>query len=487
MRNLKKTLVLLTATLALLLSSVAYAQDASSTEEAAAAEGEAVAVSLLGDSVQTAEEGSQETMASIVNTAYGVTASTSLQSQVSRVDQQYNSLHNFSGDPNQFATEVRSAVGTCTNLANGAARCCGSPDMCSSSSMGSFMKKANPWIQKIGLVTALFGGEGGAASCLTALPTVSSALAQSKGIGKGCATLNSGGMVGQVKVIGAIQFCTAVKDIVSRAPADEQSNFNSAFKNGTVSQLNQFINSAEPQIAQSAEDANKQAASMTGAIGGIAQCVAALSPEDIPDATPTCNGSATFNASKGGCVDSAGESVAGGDDLFKAGGSGDLGPSTGLASEDVDEGLIGNTGAGLIDPQDSAKTAAQGMPGARAGGLAGAGNSSGAKAKGKARGRRSSASRNLISGYKTSKGGGSSSSSNARKPTSFRGLKSFSKASLRTTDKAALAALSKLVKAGISPDQSGSIFERVSKRFTASTAKENLFDAKRNKRLWMEK
>ena len=52
-------------------------------------------------------------------------------------------------------------------------------------------------------------------------------------------------------------------------------------------------------------------------------------------------------------------------------------------------------------------------------------------------------------------------------------------------DKKALAALTKLVKAGVSPDQSGSIFKRIENRFGTNTVKYNMFDARKNKKIRM--
>lgn len=493
MKNLKEILVLFGAVTALLFSNVGF------TEEAAAPTGTALGPAVKRDlgSVVSGASGSvtvgvNSKSAEMVAVAYGVGTLEELQPIAARVEAEINSLRSITDEAAFFQKAGELAQNHCAQLASKASECCGSPDACKSGAI-SGIKKAAPWIGLIGGVMAAFGGEGGAANCLAALPGIAEGLSQSGGVSKACNILNNGGSVqhegGSAQVLGVKQTCGAIMNSVNAFVA--QTPAGQTAKTQVVSQIRQLQSQASAKLQADETKAAGQAEGMQTAMGGATQCAQGLMAGDEvadgsgdPIAAIDCGNSSDAAANPSVCQGYGG--VNGGSDGILGKTSGfDLATTSGaedLADDDVAPGP--ENGTPIDTPLGSAAAAAKTTS---AGGL-GSGSGSGGAQQKAGRRRGAGKSKKLVAGYKTSRGG-SSGSSGSRSPSAFKGFKNKFKFKKKKDkkDKAALAALSKLVKAGISPDQSGSIFERVSNRFAATTTKENLFDCKRNKKLWMEK
>ncbi len=357
----------------------------------------------------------------------------------------------------------------------------------------------------IGMLGGLLGSGGGAAQCLGSLPQLAAGLASANSASKSCRLLRNGGEVsfeGQensVAIVGCIDLCGVIADRIREAgnrvnqfAQENPTGAQQLVSNATtlLSDIGKAKNKCGERLAEGEGKANQQSAGMEKSLQGAAQCAQALmAGEDIPEdaaaiAAIDCGNSSDAAANPSVCQGYGG--VNGGSDGILGKTSGfDLATTSGaedLPDDDVASGP--ENGTPIDTPLGSAAAAAKTTS---AGGL-GSGSGSGGAQQKAGRRRGAGKSKKLVAGYKTSRGG-SSGSSGSRSPSAFKGFKNKFKFKKKKDkkDKAALAALSKLVKAGISPDQSGSIFERVSNRFAATTTKENLFDCKRNKKLWMEK
>ncbi|MGH1468681.1 MAG: hypothetical protein ACRBBP_07355 [Bdellovibrionales bacterium] len=486
MKNLKEILVLFGAVMALLVTNVGFAE-----EEAAAPPVEQSRVdSVFSGASTSAAETSIETTESLVSGAYGATTVEDLSGKVQEVKNSLKQLEGMMGSAatsdaatSSFLSSANSIMaGQCQKLSQNAIRCCSTPDSCGA---GSGIKKAAPYIGLIGGLMSAFGGEGGAANCLASLPDIANGLGQSSGTSKACGMLRDGGYLKDVQVVGAVQLCSLLKDIVQQTPVKPSGE---AQKQSIVSKISSFEKQVAASLSGGEEKAEEQQQGMQSSMAGINQCAESLmAGDDIAEAGEVagidCGNASDAAANPVACPGYGGLNNGTNGILGKTSGF-DLATSSG--AEDLpDDDVLPEAANGA--PVDTPLGGAVAAKTTSAGGFGSGSGSGGAQQKaGKRRG--AGKSKKLVAGYKASRGG-SSGSSGSRSPSGFKGFKNKFKFKKKKdkTDKVALAALSKLVKAGISPDQSGSIFERVSNRFSVTTTKENLFDCKRNKKLWMEK
>lgn len=382
----------------------------------------------------------------------------------------------------------------CGGFSQKSATCCQNPDSCKAAGMD-----LGAITEGIGVLGSLLGGGGAASQCLGVLPQITEALTGSNSTSKMCKLLRDGGSVTfkdaeqAVQIVGCVDLCQAVgtriSEVQSRAAAlvgaANPTAASLAQSAGTLAKSVQEMGTSCGQtLADGESKANTQSSSLQTALQGAMSCAQALVNGDETDedvaSTMDCSDIAYANSNPTLCRGYGSGDLVSDDVLSKTSGL-DLTTTSGLSEEDDDEAaILGKTNS----DGDSSNSGVGGQAKTSAASLGGGGLGGGSQEKTGKRGRAKG--KDLIAGYKASKGGGSSSGSRA--PAFKSKFKSkFKKLKNKNKNKNALAALSKLIKAGVSPDQTESIFKRVSNRFTASIRKEKMFDCKRNKKLWMEK
>lgn len=399
------------------------------------------------------------------------------------------SINSPAGVRNYFP-RVRDAAKQCVDYVEQANQCCTQPETCGGSGGNNFRGMIQGAAQIAPLIAQLTGA-GVAASCLQALPGLVDGLSFSRGMSKACQMLRNGANATDAQngqSAGCIEICSVSREIINLYSDKVQAEISKGETglNTYISQINQINsevsrsqNRCSSSLAQAEAEADAQSASNQQTQNSAMQCAEDFMNEDDEVAeeeqTPNIQDPAYNDLALGG--DGAREKL-GTDNSFM---------DTVDGSEDDD--LLPDDPRAPAGGGAGQKAGGQGMMGGMGGGMGGGGLGGGGSANEnpseKTTGGARKKSDSLISGYAKSKGGsGSSGAGGSKKFGNF-----FKKAKdAKNADKnGALAGLSKLVKAGISPNTSGSIFERVTQRFVASSAKENMFDAKTNKKLWMNK
>jgi hypothetical protein len=400
------------------------------------------------------------------------------------------------------------AANSCKEYTEIGSDCCMNPKNCggtAESAAGQADQAAGQASQQAQQAAGGGGGGGGAAAqCLSALPGLMAMTGKSRGAGLACGLIRDGngekrGCKKTCQDVGrAAQAITnAASGMPSRFP--QQVSVISSFRD----QAKEHIETASKSAKECSTDTNKgqaaanaQAASGNNAMQGLMGCLQALmsgeetqeeglEDEEAPQVAVNCASIAERSANPDQCIGYSGGDGFGDGNLSKTSGS-NLSLESGDPSSDLPDAIAGD-GDGAVNGTPAA--AALGESGMKTtnpalAALAGMNGAGGTNNKTGGRGKKKEG-KDLIGGYKNVKGGAGGYS---RGPAS-KGFKpfSFGKKKVAAKDKKALAALSQLMKAGISPDQTGSIFERASKRFASSSSKEKLYDARRNRSLWMEK
>jgi len=411
-----------------------------------------------------------------------------------------NSANSSVGGLSQAVQLLGQAANSCKKYTEVGVDCCKNPVNCGGSeegAAGQADQAAGQTAEQAEQAMGAAGGGGAAAQCLSALPGLMAMTGKSKGAGQACGLIrdgDGGGRRGCIKTCedvgsAANRIASAAASLADRFP--EQVNAINNLKDQAKEHHKTAGKSAQ-QCSSETKGGQVAAAAQAGggsnAIQGLMGCLQALmAGEETQEENAAEQAKLAVNcasvseraASPDQCIGYSGD-FGGDGNLSKTSGSNfatDGEPSSDLPDDPMGAERVLGTPAGAAVGAAALKTT---NPVAAM--LGGTGTDDASSKTGSRRGK---AGKDLISGYKNVKGG--SGSRGGRRGLASKSFKPFSFGKKKKKkDLKALAALSQLMKAGISPDQSGSIFERASKRFVSSSAKEKLFDAKRNRRTWME-
>lgn len=407
----------------------------------------------------------------------------------------------------QVMAELKEASKFCTDFVKEGVNCCTNADSCGGTSTTQKVANAagvgGQALSAAGGAGGGGGGGGGAAGeCLSALPGITSALGTSKGVANGCSAIRDG-KNGQM---GCTTMCSNYKELADQVAQQAQtlgqqeaqqnpSAFQIATKirseaSSVFQEMSSGENTCKSSLSSGEQAANGQTAANGGGLEGLIQCLfSLLNGEETPEEEEQQEKTAVNCANPASAAENP--NVCRGQGLARAnnlalGKTQDLGLVDGGSESDLgDEEVFpddripaGNGNAG-VTPQ-ATNTNAGGIGG-------GAGNGGGPSQKAGRGGRRGgSKGKRLVTGYRKTKGGGGGYGKGGKGKLSFNPFK-FKKKKPKFNDKKALAALAALQKARIDPNVAGSIFERSTNRFSSSAVKYKLFDAPKNKTLWMRK
>ncbi len=404
-----------------------------------------------------------------------------------------------------FLNDAKSFYDEQKELFKKAVGCCGNPDSCKST-IEVVVEEAAPWIG----VAAGLGLDilsGGGAQCVQSLTQIGQTLGGFMGVSKACEILHSGGTIEGKTVIGAVNLAKGLKEVLKAAKLkDLPANSSAALvakqqslkkiQTDFIQDMDKSINQVSNLLKKGQVQAKALSDSLLQSAVPATSCVLKLVRLLDEDGTNTnTNSIAAVNcinlndvAANPGICRGYGGSAFNKDIGFQKIATADIG-------SDGSPGLYKNSPK--VDPLDlsdkeekhTAPSPSSSGPTAAAstspGGF-GAGGSNGGnqeKTTGGSGNRKTAGKEGkLFNGYRRNRSAGGSSFNR------FKGFNSGLNMSGKTEEqkKNALVALDRLIKARVSPDQAGSIFERVSNRFKTSIVKENLFDCKGNKESWME-
>lgn len=396
----------------------------------------------------------------------------------------------------QIVSQLMQFQGACDNFKNRSVECCSQPESCSGGG-GSFGEILKAGASLGAMVMSATAQEGSAMQCLAGLPSLLNGLFAGETNRKGCAKMRSGenGMEGcsslcskVARAAGSVSQ-SAAKFLSNPAEASIASNVISQ-ANGIAKETQTLAGECNKSLAQGEQKSGQQTESMGQGLQQMIQCKNDLEngdlkdPEALPEAQPDCSVAAHLYPDK--CGGAAGLNPNGGS--FKASAPGfDLG-GTDFNEKDLPVG--GGNSNKAAEGGEGASPVAAGSGGGGGGFFGGSRGSGNAGASRKAGGQRRLAGDSLISGFKGGSGGGGGGGYKGRSKKgkgSRLGLFKPKKLSDKDKIKNAAAALAKLSKMGISMDQSGSIFERITKRFVTASTEKKLYDCKRNQKHWMNK
>lgn len=425
--------------------------------------------------------------------------------QLKRLESEVRALDPMSGLQG-FHPYIRKVASDCVDFVSEANQCCSKPETCG----GGGGEKFKNFVKGTSIMApslAIISGAGAVANCLASLPGLVDGLSFSSGMSKVCGMLRNGpgghseGGQGSSNP-GCRQVCGTSSNILSAYRV----KITQAMQNGAtglavvlndtdkyLNEIKKAGNTCNSGLARKEKKAEAQLAALQQTQSSLIQCATdfingeeneyeyADEDEDEDEKTPNevASESSEFNPRDRGSYQKLNA-----DNPF-------AGVTDGSEMDDI---IPDDNDASAANQKNTGAGTPQGMGGIGAGmggggrGLAGGGGGAGENPQPNAGGGRPRAKTDsLIGGYAKSKGGSGSSSGSPLKPKKWGSLFKKAKKAKNAKDVGALAALSKLVKAGISPNTADSIFERVTTRFVASTAKENMFDAKNNKKLWMHR
>ena len=382
-----------------------------------------------------------------------------------------------------IAMEIENEITNCREYSKRSSHCCQNPARCGGSEASEVMEIA----EGAGEFSNIEGDLGAAASCLKPMPNLINLLDISKGEEKVCAMYREGaygkpgckGYCDHVNQIANILIKKAT-DLLTRESSVERPSGVTIRAENAIGSLRskksttqQSMDICVAHTVKGQKKARGKIHDLGITITGLLECAKRLLPEDADvdaERKPTVIDPA--DASKRLSGDSLNLSKTG-YDSFSEGGPGE---DESIPTEDPTD--------------DSGGHNANNNPSSNKGGNPSLGggfspnSAANANATDEKKRRRSASQKNssLINGYgKTRRG--SSGGTGARNKNKFK----FSNLSdERKKEKKKAKAMAKiLATAGISPNSQDNIFERNTRRFVASSVKEKLFDARRNRKLWM--
>lgn len=419
----------------------------------------------------------------------------------------------------EVVEQVNHKLAQCVRFVESGSRCCAEPAACGG---GGNVGKVLDNVKGFAPLLAMLGGEAaGAAKCLAVMPSLTSGLGLAKGASRACRMIRDGAALNMsdgssIDVPGCVEICGDVQGLanallnkanilVARIETQRMATQLANEAKRINTEANKYVGRCRSNLTTGEAKADEQAKSNQQSADSAMACACLFTnsdsetaeacgkkkpPGDVASKPKDCK-DPTYKSQNPGICNTRTVGQAG-DSSFKTSSSSDsVNFDENSIATDPNEGLDdpllgqedGDGGSGESSANDGlSRKAGGGAGGGFLGGLSGSG---GASQKARRGGKRKS--KSLVSGYANGRGG--SSGSSARSPSGFKGWKNKFKKNKKNANKKnkkALSALSKLIKAGISPKQSESIFARVSNRFVSSSAKENMFDAKRNKKQWMQ-
>ena len=415
--------------------------------------------------------------------------------QSSGPNQELNTISNLASSATSssglqaFITELGSQVSQCGTYVQDASRCCSDAATCGGANGSNFREMASAAASIAPMMAALFGGEngGGMASCLSALPGIIDGMGVSEGESAVCRLYRDG----QQGASGCRDYCgtlsRAADTVKGNIPAIAQSEGApvSTFSNAEAqldrfkNQLNEHSQTCVSNTSQGEAEAEEASNQMQQTAQSAVSCADAFANEDEDLTEDDLNTPTPINP-----ADISGLSSGNGNPLSKAGyetfGSGTVG---GEEFDDAPNAATPGSGSGNGNQNAGLGGGMGGFPGGMGGMGAGQGGAAQKTGDNDGRGTASKKASNLISGYGKPSGSSASGSRSGKKGKfRFAALKKKNE-----DDKKGAKAFAKLLAAaGVSPNSQDDIFERNTKRFVAASVKEKLFDAKKNKKLWMK-
>ena len=404
---------------------------------------------------------------------------TRIETRVENINiQNLDDLDDLDDEVSNIVTLIEDEIDKCSKYSKRSSDCCQNPAKCGGSEASEIMEMA----EDAGEFSNIEGDLGTAASCLKPMPNLINLLDTSKCKKKVCKMYREGAD----GKLGCEGYCDHVNRIVENLirkahnlnlPAETRVLVEAIRKlRSKKSTIKQSMGICVAQTEKGEEKAGGKIRDLGRTITGLLECAQRLLPEDADvgaerkptvidpaDASRRLSGD-SLNLSKTG-YDSFSEGGPGEDEFIPTKDPTDDSGDHNANNNNPSSNKGGNPGLGGGFPPNSAANA-------------------NANATDEKKRRRSASQKNssLINGYARTRRG-SSGGTGARNKNKFK----FSNLSdeKKKEKKKAKAMAKILATAGISPNSQDNIFERNTRRFVASSVKEKLFDARRNRKLWM--
>ncbi len=446
-------------------------------------------------------KGAQDALEEIVLQSHGASSLSDLKSkqedmknELRRLNLQAKGINSIGGrfpqrhkaESDIFIKQAKVIFKKQETLSNGAIKCCTKPESCLSN-IKKALNAVMPWATFAGALGLELIGGGGGVACLKSLPTVVGALGKSKGTSRSCKLLKDGGRmffgVNGVYVHGSVPLLKKLEKTIKEARLSESSH---STQEALLNNLNGLKDKISTALETGQSQAETQSQSLVRVQGEALECGKTLlnlallgddgDDKSQPNAPVDCGNVIHARANPEVCRG-----------YYSQTQNSNEGP--GLAALKLDDDFNstqpdGNDILETLQPKDNEPSP---NPDSKSPGgetpvvtnSSGGGGPSGKQETGAERGTASKGpkGKNPFLGFKES----GSSPSSGLSPSFDSGKRLNGWKSKNDEDKEAVVAFERgLADAGISPDSSGSIFERISNRFKASIVKENLFDCRAN-------